>query len=347
MTINVIDPKYQYPSIVRANIAFDRDFGVLGLFGTAELLVTKNVKDIAYKNVNFIPTGSTLPDGRPTVKKLDSTVADAMLLTNTSEGKSYTLALKIERPFKNGLYASGSYLYGRARSISDGTSSVARSNWTGTPINGDTNNPALSRSNYDVGSRVNFALTVPIPMFKGLQSSVSLFYNGQHGRPYSIGFSGDVNGDLVSQDLLFVPASSDQVILTNGTWEQLDAFLNADEAASQYRGKIMPRNAGRSPWANQLDGRYALTIPTGRKTKAEVTLDVFNVLNLLNKKWGWQYTAGFPGFASLVRYNGIDAATGKMRYDLATITAQTFTGTFFRDDLRSRWQMQLGVRFRF
>ena len=107
--------------------------------------MTKNVKDIAYKNVNFIPTGSTLPDGRPTVKKLDATVADAMLLTNTNEGKSYTVALKLERPFMNGFHASASYLYGRAWSVSDGTSSVARSNWTGTPIDGDTNNPALSR----------------------------------------------------------------------------------------------------------------------------------------------------------------------------------------------------------
>jgi hypothetical protein len=348
MTVNMIDPNYKYPTIIRGNLAYDRDLGFLGLFGSAEFLFTKNLKDIAYKNVNFIPTGAQLPDGRPTVAKLDSTVADAVLLTNTNEGKGYTVAFKLERPFKNGFSASGSFLYGRAWSVSDGTSSVARSNWTGTPIDGDTNNPKLSRSNYDVGGRLNFSVTAPIPMVKGLRSSLSFFYNGQHGRPYSIGFSGDVNGDLVSQDLLFVPASADQVIVSaGGTWAQLDAFLSADPAASKYRGKIMPRNAARSPWANQLDARYALTIPTGGKTKLELTVDMFNFLNFLNKAWGWQYTAGFPGFGSLIRYGGIDAATGKMKYDISTITASSFQGTFYRDDLRSRWQAQFGARFRF
>ncbi len=198
-----------------------------------------------------------------------------------------------------------------------------------------------------MGSRVNLALTVPIPMGASLRSSVSLFYNGQYGRPYSIGFSGDANGDVASQDLLFVPATADQVIVSGGTWEQLNTFLSNDPAASQYRGQIMPRNAARSPWSNQLDFRYALTVPTGGRTKAEITFDVFNLLNLLNKDWGWMYTAGFPGFASLVRYGGIDTATGKMKYDISTITSSTFAGTFYRDDLRSRWQAQLGARFRF
>jgi hypothetical protein len=348
MTINMIDPNYKYPEILRGNIAFDRDLGFWGLYATAEFLFTNNLKDIAYKNVNFIPTGSVLPDYQPTVKKLDSTVADAMLLTNTDQGKTYTAVIKVERPFRNGFYASGSYMYGRAWSINDGTSSVARSNWTGVPIDGDTNNPQLSRSNYDVGSRVNFAFTMPIPMgTKKVNSAVSLFYNGQHGRPYSLGFSGDANGDLVSQDLLFVPVSADQIIVSNGTWDQLNTYLSNDPAASQYRGMIMPRNAGRSPWSNQLDFRYALNVPFAGSKRAEITVDVFNFLNLLNKDWGWQYTAGFPGFASVIRYAGLDAATNKMKYDLSTITSQTFQGTFYRDDLRSRWQAQIGARFRF
>jgi len=346
-TINVIDPNYSYPKVLRGNLSFDHELGFFGLYGTAEFVASKILEDINYKNLNYIPTGATLPDGRPLYKKLDSTVNDVMLLFNATQGSTYTFAYKVERPFRKGYYFSVSYLYGRATSVNDGTSSVAKSNWTGTPINNDPNNAPLSRSNYDVGSRVNFAVTIPIPMPAKLTSNVSLFYNGQAGRPYSIGFSGDMNGDLASQDLIFVPSSSDQVIVSGGTWDQLNAFIQNDPAASQYIGQRMPRNAGRSPWANQLDFRYALNIPTGRKTRAEVTFDMFNFLNLLNKNWGWQYTAGFPGFASLIRYNGIDAATGKMKYDISTITSSTFAGTFYRDDLRSRWQAQLGIRFRF
>src|SRR5450759_686966 len=104
--------------------------------------------------------------------------------------------------------------------------------------------------------------------------------------------------------------------------------------------------AGRAPWMNQMDIQYALNIPTGGKTKAEVTLNIFNFLNLLNKNWGWQYWASFP-MTEPVSYGGIDKTTGLMIYNINNITASTWAGTFTRDDLRSRWQAQIGVRFRF
>jgi hypothetical protein len=78
-------------------------------------------------------------------------------------------------------------------------------------------------------------------------------------------------------------------------------------------------------------------------------MDVFNLLNLINSDWGWQYFPSFPSSAAngLITYGGIDAATGKERLNIATITAPSFQGTFTRDDLRSRWQAQWGLRVRF
>jgi hypothetical protein len=162
-------------------------------------------------------------------------------------------------------------------------------------------------------------------------------------------FDQDANGDTATNnDIAFIPASADQVIVTGGTWDQLDAFLRNDPASKDHRGEIAPRNAGRAPWSNQLDFRYALTIPTGGRTRVELTMDVFNMLNLFNNDWGWQYFPKFPASGGgLIRYGGIDAATGKEILNIATIVSPTFQGTFDRDDLRSRWQAQWGARFRF
>ena len=44
-------------------------------------------------------------------------VTAEVVLTNTDEGNSWTIATKIERPFRSGWYASGSYLYGRSRTV--------------------------------------------------------------------------------------------------------------------------------------------------------------------------------------------------------------------------------------
>ena len=124
--------------------------------------------------------------------------------------------------------------------------------------------------------------------------------------------------------------------------------MRGDDASKNNRGRIPERNAGRAPWSNQLDFRYAVQLPI-RRARIELTMDVFNLLNLLNKDWGWQFYPYFPSSAAagLITYSGIDPATGKERLNIGTIVAPTFQGTFTRDDVRSRWQAQWGLRVRF
>jgi hypothetical protein len=274
------------------------------------------------------------------------TLSDAVLLTNTSEGSQWSLSGKLERPFRNGLFASASYLYGRAKSINDGTSSQALSNWRFVYVPGDINNPPLATSNFDVGSRLNFAVSYEIKALSHLHPVLSLFYNGQSGRPYSVLFNTDVNNDgTTGNDLIFVPSSVNDVIVRNGTPEQLEAFIAGDEGLASHRGQIVPRNASRTPWTNQMDFRLDLQIPVGGKRKVELTMDVLNLLNLFNSDWGrFDFTANQS--IAPIQYGGIDAASGKPIYNIATLASPTYS-KFTLDDLRSRWQAQFGARFRF
>jgi hypothetical protein len=179
-----------------------------------------------------------------------------------------------------------------------------------------------------------------------LHSVVSGYYDGQTGQPYSLVFNGDANGDTTTfNDIAFLPASADQVVVTNGTYDQLAAYLAKDPSAQGQLGKVPNRNTGTSPWTNQLDVRYAIDVPIGR-TKVQLSMSVLNFLNLLNDNWGWHY---FPNFYSpqTLGYGQIDAATGKEIINIANITNPNFLGTFTRDDLRSRWQAQWEARIRF
>jgi hypothetical protein len=85
-------------------------------------------------------------------------------------------------------------------------------------------------------------------------------------------------------------------------------------------------------------------VSTRGRAALEFTLDVVNVLNLLNRDWGWAFYPSGNGPAT-IGYDGVSA--GKERYSLATINSSSFAGTFARDDLRSRFQAQWGVRLRF
>jgi hypothetical protein len=344
-TINMIDPSYKYPQVIRGNIAYDRTLPG-GMVATAEFVFSKTQKDVLWQNLNWVPTGATRPDGRLVFAKFDSSINDAVLLTNTDKGDTETVAFKVEKRYRNGWYASGSYLHGRARSISDGGAFVALSSWRDQYENYDPNNPTLARSNYEPGNRINLTGSFDVPMWRNLHSVASAFYSGQTGQPYSLVFNGDANGDTTTfNDIAFIPASADQVVVTNGTWDQLDAYLSQDPAAKNNRGVVPNRNTGTAPWTNQLDVRYAVTVPAGH-ARVELSMSVLNFLNMLNKDWGWRY---FPNFYSpqTLGYGGIDAATGKEIINLSTITSSTFLGTFTRDDLRSRWQAQWEARVRF
>jgi hypothetical protein len=95
-----------------------------------------------------------------------------------------------------------------------------------------------------------------------------------------------------------------------------------------------------------MDFRLAFDVPfNSSKRKLEFTFDILNLLNLFNSDWGRFYFTSNQNINPF-RYGGIDAASGKPIYNIATITSPTYT-KFTTDDLRSRWQAQLGVRFRF
>ena len=343
--IDLIDPDYKYPSIVRTNLAYDRALGFWGLVGTAEVLFSKTLEDVKYNNLNLTQTG-TRPDGRPLYSRLYPTLSNTLLLTNTTEGSNYSITGKVDRPFTNGWFATGSYLYGDANTIQDGTNSTAFSTWANVyTIN--TSDPPLTRSNFSVGHRITLSGSKTVGFGKGVSGTFSLYYNGQSGRPYVALFNGDVNGDSrTTNDLLYVPAREGEVIITNGTWADLDGFLSSDSSTKDSRGQIAERNAGRSPWVNSLDFRFAANIATRSRVKIEATMDVLNLLNLFDKNSGEVYYAAFNDILA-VRFGGVDAATGKYIYDVSPLKAPTFGNGLTRDDLRSRWQAQWGLRVRF
>ncbi len=126
--INLIDPDYDYPQLVRASLGYDRDLGFANLIGTVELLYSNTLKDIDYRNLNLTQTG-TRPDGRPVYARLNPAFSDVIFLTNTDRGSTWTLATTVKKRFRNNWQLQGSYLYGESETVNDGGSSQARSNW--------------------------------------------------------------------------------------------------------------------------------------------------------------------------------------------------------------------------
>ena len=138
--------------------------------------------------------------------------------------------------------------------MNDAVSGIAANNWATVPTGYDVNNPPIATSLYEVGHRFTVTAIVPTPLFRGAHGTLSFYFNGQSGQPYGLLLNGDANGDgRNNNDIIFVPASPDQVIVTGGTWAQLDAYLAADPSTRDYRGRIPPRYSGKAPWTDTLD----------------------------------------------------------------------------------------------
>jgi Carboxypeptidase regulatory-like domain len=350
--IDLIDPNFKYPSVIRGNLAYDRKLP-LGLYGTFEWTYTSTVNDIRYQNINLQQVGTLSvvnpsganPDGRPTyLRNKVPTLGDVLLLTNTTAGNSWTMAFEVKRPFKSGFFVDVAYLYGDSHTTMDGTRDQAISTWNTVYTPGDPNNVPLARSDYSPGNRINITTTYNMSLGKGYSATASLFYSGQSGRPYSLLFGGSgVNGDTASlNDLFYLPTASDQITYTNGTYQDLQLFMQVYDCTNSQIGQIMKRNTCRGPWINTADARFAVTLPF-KKVKAEITWDILNLINLFDPKGGLFRYANFNDVLPVVPTVTSGVLTG---YNLATITAPGFD-RFTRSDLRSRWQMQLGGRVRF
>jgi hypothetical protein len=187
--------------------------------------------------------------------------------------------------------------------------------------------------------------------------------------------TGDVNGDGRSDnDLAYIPKDANDVDLMGATnpdlpvsgtnplikltdktrteYAQLMAFIDADAYLKDNKGKISERSGPREPWAHQLDMRINQEIPTMPGHKIEVSLDILNVLSLLKNSWGWIRNTGVNQTVNMYTFKGLDktagADFGKPLYQLQTSTVRVTDGVanpFVIDNILSRWQFQLGLRY--
>lgn len=344
---NFIDPNFNFPQVARYNLAYDHQLPWWNLVASGEFIFTDSIEEIDYANVALTRIGTTF-DGRP----LYDNGGDAFLIRNTSEGESTNFAIKLERPFSGNVGGFVSYAHNDSEVVNEGTSSRAVSNFNFTE-SFDPNNTGPSTSDFEVEHRFNASISYRFNRDTKYPTTVSAFYNHQSGRPFSwnmgsdfvtFGFGGSYNGDgSDGNDLAWVPATANDVVITNGTWEQLDAFISANPVLDAARGGLTQRNSDRAPWSHTLDLHIAQHIPVGRG-HLEVTFDILNIGNLIDDDSGLVRFVNFNS-QEVWELEGFTAG-GTPIISLANITRGR-DELFEIHNVNSRWRAKLGVRYSF
>ena len=213
----------------------------------------------------------------------------------------------------------------------------------------------------------------------------NFFGNGQQN--VQLAYVPGSAADIVLVDPASVPGTAPLTLAGAagaGSFNTLDQFLNGDPYLGTRRGQYTERNAARTPWNNQADVRFMLETKLGRLEAdpagivaaghaLQLSFDIINVGNLLSNEWGRQYfvpntfnsTVGFGlnqvGYAdaqsNLVRNLSpvtvgnvvvADAAQQAARYTVPAFTFSAPTAPAYSiDQLASRWQGQVAVRYLF
>lgn len=299
-------------------------------------------------------------------------ISDAILMRNTNLGYSYNLTAEIQKQFANGFYAKLAYSYTDSRSVNDG-GSIAQSIWRDRSISGDPNANVLSYSQFLTPHRIVGVAAYRFEYLnKNLATTVSLFYNGAAGNRYSYAYAGDLNGDgQNSNDLLFIPRTQSDILLrdvTTGTgaaavvtysaaqqWTDLNNFINQDPYLSTHRGQYAERNGAATPFVGRMDLKVLqeFSLRTGKDRHAiQVSLDVFNVLNIFDSSQGNAQTVITGTPVTFVGYDNTGtAATGRPVFQFPYLDAANKvarTASFQPGSaIGNRWQAQLGLRYLF
>jgi hypothetical protein len=361
--IDVTSHDFKYPQVLRANLAVDQKLPWWGLIGTVEGTITKTINNINYKDINLAPSTGTMTLGktaRPLYSgdRVDPDYSNVILLENTNKGYSYTVTAQVQKPFSHGWSGSLAYTLGHSYSLTDGTSSQAVSNWRYVyNING-LNRPDLTRSNFDLGSRIVGYISKAFTYGK-FNTTVGIVYSGQSGLPFSYVYFYDLNGDdSKNADLMYIPTDGSQFVPTKqqhdagmtgeDVYNEFKKYINSEKYLRDHQGKNTARNGDRLPWENHFDLKVEEGIRFYKANKLTVSFSIQNLANLFKKTWGDAY------YAANQELTPVDVASGGVAYP--TFTYDPAYGlndlngeqrVYNYADFTSRWRMQLGLRYSF
>ncbi|KAA9332249.1 TonB-dependent receptor [Hymenobacter busanensis] len=344
-----------------ANLVTPKPLNIAG-YPDNRLIYPANDRD---KFVNPVASGKFVANGAS-----NGGAFNAYVLDNASKGYYWSATAKLEKQFGNGIYASAAYVHSEAKNLYDGSGDQVSTAWQGNQTVNGANTPELSYANYVTPDRVIGSLSYRKEYLGHLGTTLSLFYEGGSTGRYSYTYSTDFNRDGANADLIYVPKDASEITFTTYTiisgseitsyspQQQSDAFfkfIEQDKYLRTRKGKYAERNGAQFPWRNQFDVKLLqdIFVNIGEKRNTlQLSLDVFNVGNLLNNEWGAFQSTTVNNNQILVpvgtlNQNGTTKPTFRMALDRATsnqLASKTFRNSV---SLSSTYYMQVGLRYIF
>jgi len=276
------------------------------------------------------------------------------VLTNTNKGYGYIFNYTIKMTPVRNLNLTASYTYTESKEISGMPGSAASSAYTGLASVDGPNFLTLQRSQYVVPHKLSFNLSYYLEA-QGLH--FDLFYTGSSAYGSSYTYSNDMNGDGIGYDLMYIPATKDELnFKSEADRDAFWTYLNQDPYLSTHKGQYAEANAARAPWVDRFDLSIAkdFTFNIGRtKHNIQVNASIDNIGNMLNSKWGVRrldcYSKGSNvGSISPLKYEGVDSNNVPV-FSMNKVDGEYPTQTYNKwvNQSTECWKVLIGIKYMF
>ncbi len=339
---------------------------------TVEAIYNKDINPVVVANRDIYWDGSSTinlghGDVRHKMSYYDAN-SSAYVLENAG-GKAYYMSLsaQLRKKFDFGLDLSASYTLSKAKTYTDGIGNQVASAYNNyrNSVNA-VNDNELGYATYVAPNRLLISASYTLKESKNNSSRFSLVYDGyQYGflteyafSRYSYIFSTNVNSDaLAPANLIYVPASRQEldswdfaestygadhkVYTADMQRDDFWAYIQQDEYLKNRTGKYAERGGAKMPWHHQIDFKFEhdMSLNVGKtKHTLQLGVDILNLPNFLNKKWGLfkQVTE-----TSLLSYN-------KGKYTYNTVNGERHLSTYSDFlGLQSTYQIMFTIRYLF
>jgi hypothetical protein len=224
----------------------------------------------------------------------------------------------------------------------------------------------MAYSNFDLRHRIVATVSGTFIWNQSNATSLSFFYSGQSGNPYSLVYQSAPFGNGSNAPLTYIPKNQSDINLKdNGTytaaqqWTDLNNFIENDKYLKTRRGQYAERNGMRTPWVHDVDMKLMHEFKlskTNKQHSLQVSLDVFNVLNMLNNAWGHvnfvtnvnNYTVNFLKFVADANGKATGTPASGYQPTFNFVKPAGIDGHYYTlDPINSRWQGQLGIKYNF
>ena len=356
-SISAVDPKFKMPQVWKTSLALDYNFPTSFPFSiSVEGIYNKTINGVTISDWSMLPVNGFVhlngADSRPMYPGTFRTGTKAFVLENTHKGYGYSGSVTINMRPVEGLSLMAAYTHTASKELTGMPGSAAESAFTYVPTVEGPNNIKLHNSQYVTPDRAVASGTYSDKS----GNHFSLIYEAwRGGYNYSYMLANDMNGDGYNYDALYIP-TDEQVKNNEFRFASADDaarfmdYVHGDKYLSKNQGKYAEAYSVYSPWVHRLDFSYKhdFKVKIGQSVnKLQLSVDVKNILNLFNSKWGVsKYMNSDLNEGRILKFESVDAEGYPVFSTPAKVNANidTFVPNI---SIGQCWYASVGIKYMF